>query len=188
MAVPVQSPAGRTAHATFTALLNSLSRPGTVQALPEGQPFELVAAALLDLEVSAYTPDKALQGVLTATGAPLKAAGEADYLFFPEWTADALSDIGHAKVGTATDPHRSSTIVLPAKFISDVQEGHKMEWRGPGIPEVLIVALHAMTAESLHELLTLRRENRFPVGWDIFFVDDSKVMALPRTTHVTEVN
>ena len=184
MSTPTLTPAGRAAHATFTALLNALSRPGSVQELPEGEPLNLLAAALLDLEASAYTPDETLRPVLAATGAPLKAPPEAEYLFFHAWSPDTLSDIGQARVGTPADPHRSATVILPAK----VEEGQPLYWRGPGIADRVQVKLGGMDAALLSELLALRRGHRFPLGWDVIFVDGSRVLGLPRTTQVQEVN
>ncbi|WP_420595981.1 phosphonate C-P lyase system protein PhnH [Deinococcus sp.] len=182
-AAPVPTPAGRAAHATFQALLAALSRPGSVHALPDGNAWQRLSDALLDMEVSAYTPDAALRGVLKATGTVLRPADEAQYLFFPTWEVGTLEDIRRARVGSSVQPHQSATLLLPARFGT----GQMLEFSGPGVPGQLRVPLDA---PHLPELLDVRAEQRFPLGWDAFFVETTSatVMGLPRTTQVRRVN
>lgn len=59
----------------------SLMYPGRAHAL-ENASLERMAQALLDLEVSYYTPDSLLDLALAATGAKRKAVCKADYLFY----------------------------------------------------------------------------------------------------------
>ena len=183
LAVPVPTPMGRAAHATFQALLSALSRPGSVQTLPHGDAWSRLSDTLLDMEASAYTPDAALWDVLKATGASLRPADEAQYLFFPTWEAASLADVRRARVGSSVQPHQSATLLLPAGFGT----GTTLEFSGPGVPGQLRVPLDA---PHLTELLDVRAEQRFPLGWDAFFVDtaSAKVMGLPRTTQVRRVN
>ena len=182
-AAPVPTPAGRAAHATFQALLSALSCPGSVHALPHGDAWSRLSDALLDMEVSAYTPDAALRDVLKATGAALQVPESAQYLFFPTWEAGTLADIRRARVGSSVQPHRSATLLLPARFGT----GQTLEFSGPGVPGQLSVPLDA---PHLNDLLALRTAQRFPLGWDAFFVDTvgAQVIGLPRTTQVRRVS
>lgn len=125
---PAQIEEARRSQVTFGALLGALSRPASVQTLPSGEPLSLIARALLDLEVSAYTPDEALKPTLQATGATLKTAAQADYLFFTDWSEATWEAIAQAKVGSARDPHQAALLMLPAAFT-----GASLLWRGSGI-------------------------------------------------------
>ena len=183
MTVPLLTAQARAAHATFRALLDALSRPGTVQLLPEGNPFQHLAGALLDLEVSVFTADEDVRALLRTTGVQFRPVSEADYLFFTAWTPDVLHDIERARVGTPLDPHHSATIILPAR----IGEGEMSVWHGPGIEGHVNVCLGGLPAGGVHDLLALRRQHAFPLGWDVFFVDDVQVIGLPRTTQVQEL-
>jgi len=181
MPVPVQTAAGRRNQETFTALLNAMSQPGAVQLLHGGAALTQIAAALLDLEVSAYTADETLQPCLRETGAALKPAREAQYLFFSSLDADALGAVGSAQVGSPLNPHQAATLVVSVRL--NAGEGQLWSLTGPGIPGEAAIQVGAPAA-LLDAFLTLRERQNFPLGWDVFLIDGLQVVGLPRSTRI----
>ncbi|MEX1019187.1 MAG: phosphonate C-P lyase system protein PhnH [Litorilinea sp.] len=183
------------ARATFTALMWSLSYPGTVYALP-ALPMNQAAThqdaclsigrALLDLETSYYTPDAALAAQLAATTARTLPPTTADYHFYPAcdsspW-AKVLADMGAAKVGDMLYPDQSATLVVGCRL----GQGTRLRLQGPGIARATLLAVDGLPPEFWQ----LRAESiHYPLGWDLFLVDGqhidgSRVVGLPRTTMI----
>jgi alpha-D-ribose 1-methylphosphonate 5-triphosphate synthase subunit PhnH len=170
------------ARETFLAMMHALSRPGTIMALPatDGGPLAAIGEALLDLETSFHTPDAALGERLARTGALAQPASHANYLFFPALDVAALEAMRAARIGSALRPDESATIIVGCAFAA----GARFRWAGPGIPgerQVWLGGVH-------NGLWPLRASARYPLGWDIFFVDGARVIGLPRTTQTTRLD
>ena len=163
-------------HTTFTALLRALSAPGTPQHLPPGTPpFALIAEALLDLEVSYFTPDAALEPLLAQSGARRRQPDGAQYQFYPQLDGQALDLIGAAPVGTAAAPETSATLVIGC----GLGRGPALRLSGPGISGS--ATLRAALPPLLWEL---RARVSFPLGWDLVLVDGAQLVGVPRSTAV----
>lgn len=180
---PLPTPAERRSQATFQAVLWSLSYPGRLQSL-EGDPFESVAEALLDLEVRFSTPDASLSAYLSRTGARPASPGEAEYLLFPRWTAEVLDHLRQAKTGTPLAPDESATLLLPAVLNG---AGPTFTLSGPGVDG----SLNVQIGDIPPAFWALRvAACRFPLGWDTLLLDPASglLLGLPRTTRVTARN
>ncbi|MGR3376907.1 phosphonate C-P lyase system protein PhnH [Salipiger abyssi] len=163
-------------NASFHALMTALSRPGTVQELPEPGAGP-IAAALLDRECRAYTDDAALSEHLRQTGAALVPLAEADHLFVSLDSAAGVTALGAAQVGSFLYPDGGATVIAPAR----IGEGGQLTLTGPGIDGRLSLQLGGL-APSLWE--ARRRLCRYPEGIDLFFIDGARVIGLPRSTAV----
>ena len=162
---------------TFLALMNALSFPGRIQRLPaDGRAaYIAIADTLLDLETSFYTPSDWLAVELAATGARPLAPARAAYHFYPH--ALLLDQIRQANPGTLMYPDAGATLIVAAALNND----DTIYLSGPGIPTEMLVRIGGIEAG----FWTLREKvSRYPLGWDIFLVDNDQVMGLPRTTQM----
>jgi alpha-D-ribose 1-methylphosphonate 5-triphosphate synthase subunit PhnH len=182
MSTPLYTAQEAYTRETFLALMWSLSYPGTPYGLPQpvqsqAQAIEAIGETLLDLETSFYTPDKSLQHVLARNGAPLVAIENANYHFYPLVNATTLEAISRANIGTALYPDTSATLVLGCHF----QQGTTLRLTGAGIPQQTTIQVGGLP----HEFWQLRAQaNKYPLGWDVFLVDEMNVMGIPRTTMI----
>lgn len=183
-AAPVASPAELRSRAAFLALLWALSYPGRIQELPSDaagaspdtrSALLTVAETVLDLETSFFTPDDALAGLLARSGARALPAHEAAYHFYPALDARTLDLVAQARVGSYLYPDQAATLILGCRL----SKGTRLLLQGPGIAgqaELLVDGLPSA-------LWALRAEKAsYPLGWDIFLVDGTRVAGLPRTT------
>lgn len=181
------------ARETFQALMWALSYPGRPFKLPR-QPsallatpdadlplnaFALIGEALLDLETSFTTRDDSLAAMLGRTGARALLPERADYHFYPRLDEAALDDIARAAGGTMLRPDTSATLIIGCAFAA----GRRFRWQGPGIAAAVEVFLGGLPARFWN-LRTAAR--RYPLGWDVYFVDHGQVIGLPRTTDVSD--
>ncbi|MDZ4768836.1 MAG: phosphonate C-P lyase system protein PhnH [Chloroflexota bacterium] len=174
------------ARETFLALMWSLSYPGVAHALPargeidaidQTASFTLIGVALLDIETTFYTPDPALASILRATGARSQTPEDAAYHFYPTLDADALDGVARASVGTMVYPDTAATLIVGAAHTG----GARVTLTGPGIMASNVIA--PGVPEAFWQIRA--RSVRYPLGWDVFFIDGSRVIGLPRSTHVS---
>lgn len=166
------------ARQTFLTLMWALSHPGRPHALPDGDAMRHIAATLLDLETSFYTPDATLAADLARTGARSLPADAAAYHFYPDPTsAAALAGMAAASVGTMRYPDRAATLFVACKLI----DGEGLTLRGPGIPGSRTLAVAGLD-ESFWALRN--QALRYPLGWDLLLIDAPHVVGLPRTTTI----
>jgi alpha-D-ribose 1-methylphosphonate 5-triphosphate synthase subunit PhnH len=176
--LPVYSQAEATQHATFAALMGSLSTPGRIYDLPNGDALDLIADALLDLETSWYTQNHKLGERLTQTGARALTADTAAYHFYTG--AIDLHAVAQAHIGTMLYPDSAATLIITCDF--HLGEPPTQVWTGPGIK-----GAHHSSLGMSSEFWTLRERNTYPLGWDVIFTDGRRVMGLPRTTRITPI-
>ena len=174
MQVPDYTPEEALTRQTFLAMMWALSHPGRIQTLEAAAPFVAIATTLLDLETSYFTPDEALKAELARTGARALEPERAAYHFYPELTAwDSLEK---ASPGTMLYPDTAATLVIGCKLGA----GNTFTLSGPGIQTTQPAQIQVD-----ERLWTLRqRVSRYPLGWDIFFVDGNQLLGLPRTTQI----
>jgi alpha-D-ribose 1-methylphosphonate 5-triphosphate synthase subunit PhnH len=184
--IPTLSSVELREHGTFEALLWALSRPGRVKefAVRDGDStgLETVAEALLDLEVSFFSSEPALEISLSRTGAQARDISEAEYVFCPRLEPDALEQLEEASIGTLVYPDQSATIAIACAFGS----GSSLRLTGPGIQSETRVRVLGVP----DEFFALRnRVSSYPLGWDVLLVEKSgnasaRVIGLPRTTRI----
>jgi alpha-D-ribose 1-methylphosphonate 5-triphosphate synthase subunit PhnH len=167
------------AHATFTALMWSLSHPGRPQILPATgrDAFLAIAEALVDLETSFFTPDPQLDVQIARTGARRRTADTALYQFFPHLAPADLALLRGAPLGSFRDPDQAATLVVGC----GLETGQRLQLRGPGVRDAIEVQVGGLPEEFWALRSTLAR---YPLGWDCFLVDRGFVLGLPRTTQI----
>lgn len=168
----------RRTHDHFNALMWALANPGRPQqlrALEAGSSgFAAIAESLLDLEVTAHTSDPTLEPALRATGARIVALEDAQYLFLPDLETAGLDGLQRAERGSALYPDRAATLVIGASF----ETGDRVRLSGAGIQSPLETRINLPKAfwQMRQEVIA------FPIGWDVIFVDQARIIGLPRTT------
>lgn len=180
MQTPAYSPEEFRSRETFLALMWSLSYPGRVYELPAGSvpPLHTIGEMLLDLETSFYTPNDALGEALARSGARALEPDRAAYHFYPQLNEEALAAVRFASTGTMLYPDQAATLIIGCTL----GVGRSYELTGPGIQDKAQLQVNGI----YDDFWTMREgANRYPLGWDIFLVDELRVVGLPRTTHVT---
>ena len=162
----------RQAHLAFEALMRGLAQPGTLARLPEPGLAGL-ADSLLDLEVRVFTPEPRL----AQTGARRAPADSADYLFFPVLNDAALDVAAQASVGEPLYPDRAATLFIEA----DIGSGVSLGLSGPGIRGSRELRIGGITPVFWDKR---QAACRYPMGWDVFFIDGVHLVGLPRSTKI----
>ncbi|MBR9762837.1 MAG: phosphonate C-P lyase system protein PhnH [Rhodobacteraceae bacterium] len=166
-------------NATFDAVLGALSRPGTLRDLPEPGPL-CIALALLDRECRVHAGDETLSARIAATGAALVPAHEADHVFMAADSAEALAVIAGLDTGSHLYPDEGATLIVPAR----IGAGQALQLTGPGIKSVERICL-----DGIHPGFWALRARlcAYPRGIEVLIHDGARLLALPRSTQVTEV-
>jgi alpha-D-ribose 1-methylphosphonate 5-triphosphate synthase subunit PhnH len=182
MQTPVYSAEEALTRETFLSLMWALSYPGRIHLLPAGGRDAMLAIGdtLLDLETSYFTPDHELALELGRRGARALPPERAQYHFYPELTGMRLETIARASAGTMLYPDRSATLIIGCALGS----GTKFRLTGPGIAYHTDVKID-LIPDAFWELR--RKTGRFPLGWDVFFVNGRQVVGLPRSAAVEKV-
>lgn len=166
----------------FRAILDALSRPGTIVTVtgatppaPLSQAAGLVLLTLADgttpVHLAGATDTAALRDWITFhTGAPLVGASEATFAV-GEWSA--LSPRDRFQIGTPEYPDRAATLIVEMPHLST--QGPRLS--GPGI--------HDHATLSLPETAAFRANHAlFPLGFDCIFTSGDRLAGLPRSTKV----
>ncbi|VVT09258.1 phosphonate C-P lyase system protein PhnH [Rhizobium sp. EC-SD404] len=176
------------AQANFRALMDALSRPGTIQRLSVddgamGLDADLAAVALtlVDHETSVWlSPSlsddrKAREWLAFATGAPQVDAPElAAFALIAE--ADPLPDFKFFGQGTQEYPDRSTTIV---KACGGLTHGPRLTCSGPGIKSTLTITPAGLGTDFVERWSENRAQ--YPRGVDLILCAGGAVMGMPRT-------
>jgi alpha-D-ribose 1-methylphosphonate 5-triphosphate synthase subunit PhnH len=190
MTIPTLTPRARREQQTFRALLNAMSRPGTVWQLPvtEGPSQEgllPVAEALVDHEVTfAAVPDQGelVDSVLRQTGSRVAAVEDADYVFC---RADSLQEaLRRCKDGTPEYPDASATVICAVDALKQgTRGGDSLTLSGPGIRDEAFLRVAGLGADAVE---AFRERNASPpLGVDLVFVAGSgQVVCLSRYTRL----
>jgi alpha-D-ribose 1-methylphosphonate 5-triphosphate synthase subunit PhnH len=174
------------AHAAFVALMGALSYPGRRRALgvPPTDAFSAIADALIDLEVSYYSPDARLRAQLARTGARAAASQLARYHFYPTLTRADVAALRDASVGSHALPDDSATLIVGCDLsprVDDESLVTRLRLSGPGIPGAVDLLVGGIPGS----FWSVRAQViRYPLGWDVFLVSEGEVVGLPRTATV----
>ena len=179
------------AQETFRAILQAMSSPGQVIAVPSPneQPDGISAAATAFLlTLPDYTTPIWLDPALARedvrayfgfhTGAPITSA-RADATFaLLQGTEDHLS-LDSFSIGTAESPDRAAPVIIEVKTLSAPAA---VRLSGPGIKSKATVGV-SPCAPGLWEAL-IKNNALFPLGIDVIFSTPSGVLAVPRSTRI----
>ncbi|MEM9872242.1 MAG: phosphonate C-P lyase system protein PhnH [Pseudomonadota bacterium] len=172
LATPAPSLSETRDNAAFDALLWALSRPGLPRQLPE--PGEgVIVGALLDRECAVYSTDPLLIPEIMRTGAELADIENADHVFLGALaTPDPLD---HVQIGSDFYPDDGATVIVRARFGS----GQALRLTGPGVDGAVTVQIGGLP-DGFWKARAARL--RYPMGFDLFFVDGASVLGVPRST------
>lgn len=167
----------------FRSVMEAMARPGTIQdidgALPPAPLSPATGTVLLtlcDTETGVYLAgDMDCEAVRTwlsfHTGAPV--VGPAECMFaVGKW--EALVPLSNYPIGTSEYPDRSATLIVECPKLA--ASGATLT--GPGIKEQAALSLPEVAGFQANRTL-------FPLGLDFIFTSDTRIAALPRTTHVS---
>ncbi|MBO6776535.1 MAG: phosphonate C-P lyase system protein PhnH [Marinibacterium sp.] len=177
LAPPAPSLAETRDNIAFDALLWALSRPGLPRDLPEPGEGSIITA-LLDRECLVYSADPLLMPEIMRTGAELADIGKADHVFLGAMTtSDSLADIA---IGSDYYPDDGATVIIRASIGS----GPAIGLVGPGVDGVVTPQLDGLP-DGFWKARAARL--RYPMGFDLFFVDGARVVGVPRSTTIEEI-
>jgi alpha-D-ribose 1-methylphosphonate 5-triphosphate synthase subunit PhnH len=180
------------AQATFRALLDALSRPGTARTLgpdlpapPPGMGAGLYAAilALADFETTVWlapefaetAPDLRFQVGARLVDAP------ADAAFALAADGTALPPLAVFAQGDDAYPDRSTTLLAE---VGTLRTAGGWRLTGPGIADEARLEAAGLPADFIAQWA--ENHARFPRGVDLFLFAGATVVGLPRTTLIRE--
>lgn len=178
----------------FRKILDSMSFPGKLNRLDQWM-FEmppllsqtaLVCQTLLDSEVTFVVLEnpEISKSIHAYTGSHVAEVSEADFLIIPINVAieKIVQQLKKTKTGDLRDPQKSATILYEVESLA---HGTCYELKGPGIKKT-----ETIFTSIPEEVMAIRAEinAEYPLGIDFLFIDqDGNLLALPRTTKVSEV-
>jgi alpha-D-ribose 1-methylphosphonate 5-triphosphate synthase subunit PhnH len=177
-------PSTQSAHA-FRAILDALSRPGTIHTLQGAappEPMSRAAGAVLLTLCDATTPlhlagahdCAALRNWITFhCAAPLVAADQA---MFALGTWQALLPVSRFAIGLPDYPDRATTLIVEMTSVQPTGAA----LRGPGIERLAHLNLPETAAFQANRAL-------FPLGFDCLFTAGQHIAGLARSTIVEEI-
>ncbi len=179
-------------QAAFRRIMRALSVPGTIptcgKALTPPAPLARAAAAALltlaDFETPLWIapsfPAAVSDYLAFHSGAPRAAAPDKAAFALVDLAVDGL-DLARFAQGTAEYPDRSTTIVAQA---STLDAGPRLRLNGPGIEGEATLAVSPLPNDFVAQWAANRAG--FPLGADLIFVADARLVALPRSTTIAE--
>jgi alpha-D-ribose 1-methylphosphonate 5-triphosphate synthase subunit PhnH len=165
-------------RATFCALVDAMSRPGTVQRVATDPADHCVVATLVDHEVTVHTPSADLRGALESEGRYEPAAPDtADVVHAhgaPSW------DVRDVNRGTLVEPSDGATVVYRVESLAMDRDRDATSVRveGPGVPDDRVVSL-GLPAVELAALADA--QSSYPRGVDAVFTAGDRVVGFPRS-------
>jgi alpha-D-ribose 1-methylphosphonate 5-triphosphate synthase subunit PhnH len=175
------------AQGCFRAVLEAMSRPGSVHVVGEGltppAPLGQAMGAVLLALVDGETP-LALDGCAAArdwlvfhTGAPVvDALGDAAFV-----AATAMPDLGALGSGSDEGPEESATLVVQ---VAGFGRGRKLVLAGPGLKAPGVLEVDGLPEGFV--AAWARNHALFPRGVDIILCAGNQVAALPRSVRISE--
>lgn len=179
---------------TFRALMDAMARPGSIQAIDGiktapaalGPTMSAVALSLIDHETTIHLdrplgedPDVRAFIAFHTSAPRTSECANADFALVSDGLA--MPDLASFKAGTDTYPDRSTTLLIG---VAGFHSGRRYILSGPGIDGVVTISLEGARADLAAQL----SENRqlFPRGVDLIFCAAGEIMALPRSTRISE--
>ena len=178
---------------SYRSILDSMSRPAKVKRFDEiKSPIDfnfgsfIIMRVFLDTETKFHivcdNKDLNSEKIEMLTKASEGSLEKSDFIFVGiDKQKELPSIIANARKGTLVDPHLGATIICE---VEEIFLGKRFSISGPGISGDEIVSL------PISEFWKNEREEAisdYPRGIDLIFVDESgQILAVPRTTKITE--
>lgn len=167
----------------FRVLLTAFAFPGRRQPLPDCSDATgptCIAAILCDNEVTLADPDQLIELMnIRRLGIGETETAQASFIVADGSRPPAFDPT----LGTLSEPEQGATIIVRVASLED-NSGSPLILRGPGIDGQQSLAVRGLNGDWL--LARTRWNRSFPMGVDLILVDDTQVVALPRTTQISE--
>lgn len=180
------------AQRSFRAALKALAGPGVIHTLQAAQrppalngldsATHALCLALLDIDTAlwlapAFDTPAIRANLAFHCGCPIVA--ERQHARFALLDESQVHDLSGFDLGNDRYPDQSCTLLIQLPSLGG---GRSLGWSGPGIEHQNKVAL------PLSDAFWQQRElhNDFPRGLDVFFLADSDLLGLPRSTRVAQ--
>ena len=171
---PAPSKFETSTNATYDALMWALSRPGVIRDLPAPGAEGLIDA-LIDRECAVHAGSPDLCTYAAQTGAAIVPLAKADHVILPATQTPAM--LRDLRQGSDMHPEDGATLILMATLGT----GQALRLTGPGVDGQIDVQVDGL-ADGFWQM---RRDvMRYPMGFEIFLIDGSRVIGLPRSTTV----
>ncbi|WP_152024152.1 phosphonate C-P lyase system protein PhnH [Natronomonas moolapensis] len=167
-------------RACFRALVDAMSRPGTVATAPTEPADHAVLSTLVDHEVTCFTPDETIrtalenEGRLTATEAE-----QASIVHAPTPGECPVSDLTR---GSLKEPSDGATVVYCVDRLETSpteNAGTTLVVSGPGVPGRRRLAVDGFSANDARELADV--QSTYPRGVDAVLTTERSIAAIPRS-------
>lgn len=166
----------------FRALMTAFAFPGRRQQLPtcsDANGPTCVAAILCDNEVTLADPDQLIQPVdIRRLGIAETTPEQANFIIADGSRPPAFDPT----LGTLSEPEQGATIIVRVASLEDSAD-FPLICRGPGIDGQQSMVVRGLNGDWL--TARARWNLNFPMGVDLVLVDDSQMVALPRTTQIS---
>lgn len=161
----------------FRQLLRAFSFPGRIETMTEGDALTQTLATLVDREATLADPQNLLND-LTRQRLQARMTGPERAQFIV--AEGSLSPIFEPSLGTLESPELGATILLK---VASLGKGACWQLTGPGI-----ATTQTLSIAGLDPAWLVRRQvwnEGFPLGVDLILMDETHIVALPRTTLTT---
>jgi alpha-D-ribose 1-methylphosphonate 5-triphosphate synthase subunit PhnH len=166
----------------FRALMTAFSFPGRPQQLPpcvDATGPTCIAAVLCDNEVTLADPDQLIQPEdIRRLGIGEASVEKAGFIIADGSRAPSFEPA----LGSLAEPEQGSTLIIRVASVND-STAFPLTLRGPGIDGTQSIAVRGLHNEWLTKRAHWNRN--FPMGVDLILVDNTQVVALPRTTQIS---
>lgn len=166
----------------FRALMTAFSFPGRRQPLPpciDATGPTCIAAVLCDNEVILADPDHLIQpDDIRRLGIGEASVENAGFIIADGSRAPTIEPA----LGSLAEPEQGATLIIRVASVDDTT-AFPLTLRGPGIEGTQSLGVRGLHSGWLSE--RARWNRNFPMGVDLILVDDTEVVALPRTTQIS---
>jgi alpha-D-ribose 1-methylphosphonate 5-triphosphate synthase subunit PhnH len=167
-------------RACFRALVDAMSRPGTVATAPTEPADHAVLSTLVDHEVTCFTPDETVRTALENEGR--LTATEAERASIVHAPDPGECPVGDLRRGSLKEPSDGATVVyrvdgLEASPPGDA--GTALVVSGPGVPGRRRLAVEGLTPNDARELADA--QSTYPRGVDAVLTTGRSIAAIPRS-------
>jgi alpha-D-ribose 1-methylphosphonate 5-triphosphate synthase subunit PhnH len=177
-------------QSVFRALINCMSRPGTIGSLPlntlQSSPNPAVTAivrCLVDHEVSfsVVNGDRVFsEQLLRFTGSRQAEPDSADFII--EMDPTSIDAVNSAKIGTDEFPNESATVIVSVDSLASGPL--TIHLTGPGVKSRRSLPVRGVTSAVVRAISD--RNQDFPLGIDVVLVDaDGRIACIPRTSAIS---
>ena len=168
----------------FRALVDAMSRPGTVAASPTEPAAYAVLATLVDHEVTLYSPDEQIKTALANEGRLTEGErAHADVVHAPEPAACPVGDLSR---GSLKEPSDGATVVYRVDELgaaSEMQEGGtELVLSGPGVDGRRRLGVAGFTPADARALSAT--QDSYPRGVDAILTTEGEIAAIPRSVEL----